>query len=287
MGERGDDRERGSDAIGPTAHYTAHVWARNGMSHPSLATTTGRLLFDATQPWMIASRALGGVTLEEFLLARHRLIDHLLERAIEEGGVSQVLEIACGLSPRGWRFATRHGASLTYVEADLPAMAERKREALATAGTLGPHHRVVDIDAVADGGPLSLASVAAELDAGGGTAVITEGLLSYLSPADVADLWRRIAAALGRFPDGVYLSDLHLSSEESSPLAGPFRVLLSGFVRGRVNVHFETASDAERALVQAGFGEAALHRPADFAGRIDVFGKGAEVVRVLEARRRS
>ena len=119
------ETSRGSDAIGPTAHYTAHVWARNGMSHPALTTSTGRVLFNATRPTMAVSKAMGGVTLEEFLLARHRLIDHLLDAAIEEGRVGQVLEIACGLSPRGWRFAGRFGDQIDYVEADLPAMAAR------------------------------------------------------------------------------------------------------------------------------------------------------------------
>src|SRR5437016_987554 len=159
---------RGSDAIGPTAHYTAHVWARNGMSHPALATATGRALFEATRAPMAVSKAFGGVTLEEFLLARHRLIDYLLERAIDEGSVATVLEIACGLSPRGWRFARRYGGRISYVEADLPAMAARKREALAPTGSLGEHHRVVEIDALADAGSLSLAAVAAELPASGG-----------------------------------------------------------------------------------------------------------------------
>src|SRR3989440_11894372 len=93
-----------SDAISPTAHYTAYVWARNGLSHPALSTAEGRVLFESLRPLMIATGALRGVSLEAYLLARHRAIDALLERAIERGDVSQVIEVACGLSPRGWRF---------------------------------------------------------------------------------------------------------------------------------------------------------------------------------------
>src|ERR687883_1073412 len=99
---------RGSDAISPTAHYTGHVWGRNGLSHPGLGTLEGRLLFDALAPAMVVSRALGGPTLEGMLLARHRIIDALLARAIDDGRVSQVVEVACGMSPRGWRFAERY-----------------------------------------------------------------------------------------------------------------------------------------------------------------------------------
>jgi len=51
-----------------------------------------------------------------------------------------VIEVAAGLSPRGWRFRRRYGDRLTYVEADLPAMAARKRGALERMGSLGDRH---------------------------------------------------------------------------------------------------------------------------------------------------
>ena len=28
-----------SASVSPTAHYTGHIWARNGLSHPALDTT--------------------------------------------------------------------------------------------------------------------------------------------------------------------------------------------------------------------------------------------------------
>src|SRR5581483_1125392 len=88
--------------------------------------------------------------LEEYLLARHRAIDALLERAIERDGTGQVIEVAAGLSPRGWRFAQRYGERLVYVEADLPEMAERKRAALERIGSLSERHRVREVDALRD-----------------------------------------------------------------------------------------------------------------------------------------
>jgi O-methyltransferase involved in polyketide biosynthesis len=91
----------GSDAISPTAHYTGHVWSRNGLSHPALSTREGELLFASLQPAMVASRALGGPSLEPDLMARHLAIDARVEQAIESGAATQVLEVAAGLSPRG------------------------------------------------------------------------------------------------------------------------------------------------------------------------------------------
>src|SRR5690348_6965545 len=148
-----------SETISPTAHYTGYVWARNGLSHPGLETREGRILYETLRPTMLASRALGGPSLEAYLLARHRALDELLERAISEHGVSQVVEVAAGLSPRGWRFSQRHGERLTYLEADLPAMAERKRRALERIGSLSEHHRVAALDALRDDGPESLSAL--------------------------------------------------------------------------------------------------------------------------------
>ena len=145
----GDD---GSGAVSPTAHYTGETWVRLGLSHPELATWQGRALHGALALPNAASKALGGPTLEGLLAARHLIIDSILDDLIE-GGVSQVVEAACGMSPRGWRFSERYGERLTYVEADLPAMAQRKREALTRMGSLGEHHRVVELDVLRDGGP--------------------------------------------------------------------------------------------------------------------------------------
>jgi O-methyltransferase involved in polyketide biosynthesis len=250
----------GSDSISPTAHYTGYVWARNGLSHPELETREGRLLFESLHPAMALSGALGGPSLESYLLARHRAIDALLERAITEHGVGQVLEVASGLSPRGWRFTQRYGDRLTYIEADLPAMAERKRRALQRMGSLSERHRVVALDALRDDGPGSLAELAAGLEHGHGLAIITEGLLGYLPTDAVASLWRRFAATLREFPSGRYISDLHLGSTQNA-IVRASRLVLSAFVRGRVYLHFDDRADAEAALHAAGFDHASV-RPA-------------------------
>src|SRR4051812_37384532 len=184
---------RDSAGISPTAHYTGHVWNRNGLSHPQLGTREGRVFFDVLAPTMTVSRLLGGPTLEGVLLARHRIIDDLLARAIDEGRVSQVVEVACGMSPRGWRFAQRYGERIVYVEADLPDMAERKREALERMDSLSAGHRVVEIDALRDDGPRSLAELAGTLQPERGLAIVTEGLLTYFADDDVLGMWRRFA----------------------------------------------------------------------------------------------
>ena len=271
------------DRIGPTAHYTGHVWARNGLSHPELQTAEGRIMFDSLQPAMIASRALGGATLEAYLLARHRAIDALLGSAIESGEVSQVIEVACGLSPRGWRFAQRYGEQIVYVEADLPEMAARKRLALERIGSLSDHHRVREVDALRDDdGPGTLAQVAAELDRGQGLAIVTEGLLGYLPTDAVHGVWRRFARAIGHFAGGRYISEVHLGGTMTRQVR-LFRLMLSAFVRGRVYLHFSDARDAEAALTAAGFGSAAVRPALDVIGAREDQERGGRLANILEA----
>jgi O-methyltransferase involved in polyketide biosynthesis len=193
-----------SDAISPTAHYTGYVWARHGISHPALETREGRLLFESMRPMNAISEALGGVSLETYLLTRHRAIDVLLERAVEDGGVSQVVEVA----------------------------------------------------------------------------IITEGLLGYLPGEAVDGIWRRFADTLSAFARGRYISDLHLAAVQNAQVR-IFRVLLSGFVRGRVYLHFDDTADAEVALLRAGFASATLHRAAALAPEIR--GRGSTLAHILEA----
>src|SRR3954470_24127171 len=201
-------------AIGPTAHYTAHVWARNDLSHPELDTDQGKALYLAAALPQLPLHLLGQPTIEDVLLARHIIIDALLEEAIAEGRVCQVLEVACGMSPRGWRFTERH-ADLVYVEADLPDMAAVKRRALERIGRPA-RHRVAELDALAETGPQSLEAVAASLDPAVGLAIITEGLLSYLPRAAVLQLWQNFATTLRGFSDGLYLADLHVDEDTPS-----------------------------------------------------------------------
>ncbi len=274
--------EGGSRTISPTAHYTGYVWARHGLGDPSLATPEGRAFYLAGQVAMVPLDLLGAPTLEHFLLARHRVIDLLLTREIEAGRVRQVVELACGMSPRGHSLVTTYGDDLTYVEVDLPGMAARKRAALARLGTLGPHHRVEAADVMTDAG---LGPVFDRLDPQVGVAVVTEGLLNYFPTPTVEGLWSRVAAQLARFPHGTYLSDLHVHATASLP----DRLFAAGLglaVRGRVHFHFADDRAAEEALLAAGFAEARLHAPAEYAAELPgTDAAGAGRVRVVEARR--
>jgi O-methyltransferase involved in polyketide biosynthesis len=258
-----------SSAISPTAHYTGETWVRNGLSHPELGTWQGRVLHGTLALPNAASALLGGPSLERMLLARHRILDDLLTEQVE-GGLSQVIEIACGMSPRGWRFQQRYGENLlTYVEADLPAMARRKREALARIGSLGDHHRVVELDALREGGPGSLEELVESMDPAAGLAIVTEGLIVYLDDETTEALWARLARALRPFATGVYLSDLRIARPDQGVIERAAELVLGAFVRGKVHPYRGDETAAEAALRAVGFGQATLHDCGDLLSIVE------------------
>ena len=273
-----------SARISPTAHYTADVWVRSGLSHPALATGLGAVLHAALVPLnKTYGRLSGRPNLDAMLVARHRAIDRLLEREIAAGRVGQVLEIAAGLSGRGQRFARRFPA-LRYVETDLPEMAAYKRRVLDRAGLRGANHEVCTLDALADEGPTSVRAIAADLPASRGLAIVTEGLLSYLPREAVLALWRRIATTLGEFPHGVYFSDLHLAADvEGMWIPELFRMGLELFARGPVRYHFASADETIAELRAAGFRDGRLYRPTDVIRSRGPGRRPAHVIRLLSA----
>lgn len=270
--------------ISPTALYTGHVWQHSGRSLPELANTPAQLLHMGLAPAMWLSKKLGGPTLEDFLIARHDLIDDALHRGIQSGRITQIIEIAAGLSPRGSRFVEQYGKQITYIECDLPDMAARKRKLLAQRLSVCPNHQVKVIDAFASEGAHSLEGLAMMLNSKQGLAIVTEGLLNYFDKGSVLALWARIAKTLNQFPAGLYLSDIHLESQNADPTVKAFAKALGAFVRGRVYFHFEAPGQVQLALEPMGL-RSEIIRPSTMAHSIaSCAARGADLTRVIVAR---
>lgn len=270
-----------TERVSPTAYATGYLWYKLGLSHPAMATPQGKRL---DKYFSLLMKVLGGNVFQNLMIARHKGIDGLLERAIEDGRISQVIEIAAGLSGRGIRMTQKYGDRITYIETDLPHMAALKRGLLEKAGLLTDHHQVRDLDALADVGPNSLSTIAKSLYPNAGTAIITEGLMNYLDPGKARGVWGRIARTLKGFPHGLYLADVYLVQQHRGVAAKLFGGVIQLFVRGRMHIHFESVTHGQQLMRDAGFVNAAIHETRDLPETRDISRQpGGERVRVLEA----
>jgi O-methyltransferase involved in polyketide biosynthesis len=229
------------------------------------------------------ARCLGVPTLDDMLIARHRCIDARLEASIRTCGVRQVVELASGLSARGLRMLRRFDG-LTWIDADLPAMARRKRKRVADAHGHVEGYHVHAVNVLHEGGSLAIERLSEVLDPNVATAVITEGLTMYFGLDTTQGIWRRVRALIESLnAPGAYLSDLYLHADlVGYPAAAWFIGGLERFARGGVHIHFDTPDEVTAALVGAGFDDVFVHVPQDTSDPSAP--GGSPLVRVLEAR---
>lgn len=279
-----------SDRISITGHYTGSVWYYNEMSLESLVTPVGKFMYHGMQPLNRISNRLIGLDMDSHLLQRHEIIDHLLTNYIEAGECSQVLEIACGLSPRGTTFKNRYpGDALNYIEVDLPAMANRKRKVLQSEQLLNDYHQVLDCDILETHGPLSLESLFADqLDPNRPTVVITEGLVNYFPLTVIAGVWQRLTQLLKGMPKGAYISDLYplLHDHKRVKWLQRSKKLVEFVARGEVPLHFNSHEEIEENFLNYGYSSLSIHVPEDYAQTLNLplSSRTESIVRVIEAK---
>ncbi len=282
--------DKDTSRISITAHHTAYTWYANHLSHPTFATPMGKFLYLSCKPWMFLGRTVLGVSdLESALLQRHLILDYLLEDAIKNSGVGQVVELACGLSPRGFRFANNPAyKDLLYVEADLPDMALRKNNLLKKGGLVGKNHKVVPCNILTETGDQSLEEIVGKhLDPSKPTAIITEGLINYFDRETMENLWRRMASLLASGAGGVYLSDNmpHPTGHPYGFVVKSWNQIVRTIARGGFYMHFTSDQDAEERFRSLGFSQAKSMTPESFRDRIPVpVSRYPSFVRVIQAR---
>lgn len=280
------ERVRASSAhISPSAHYTGYVWYRHRLADPAFVTPFGRFVHKLLWPVTWGARAGFGLDIEAFLLQRHLQIDAQLTEAIEQRGVRQVVEIACGLSPRGRRFCSRY-PELQYLEADLPAMAARKRLLLHGEGWLDGRHQVRAVDILAERGNQSLASLLASRDRSQPVVVITEGLVNYFPLELIEGFWNRLATGLSDFPEATYLTELYPDLREH-PRYRQLRwgvELIGRLTRGSYPLHYRDHAEIVTGFQRCGFAQVQVLDPSADAGSLGLpAARLPGLVRVIQA----
>jgi O-methyltransferase involved in polyketide biosynthesis len=268
-----------------TAHYTGYVWFRNRLSEPVFVTPQGQLFFQLLRPFEYLARRVIGTDIKTTLLQRHHLLDRELDALIATHPHLQILEIACGLSPRGYRFTQRY-PNITYVEADLPGMARRKQQLLDKIYALNNRHRIVVCN-ILDASNDSLENVMLrEFDPNKPLVVITEGLVNYFDLPVISGFWQRLAHELKQFSEGFYLTD-NYPSVQGHNFSGLIRSAndsLRVLSRSRFSLHFNKDEDMAAHFTGLGFKTAKVFNPdLDISDRSIPRARGGSIVRVLKA----
>lgn len=242
-----------------TAHYTGYIWYQMGISHPALATKKGKTLAALVHPiesW--AEKYVGG-SMRTTLKQRHSMLDSHLKKLIEQHPDLQVLEIACGLSPRGWWFR-QHYPEISYRELDLPDMAATKQAALQQIESHSD--AVLSLDLFTE----AFASAFEIFDPKRPLVVISEGLINYFEKPLLQQLIQAIATYGQDFKILHYLTDIYPEPTQNklATIIWNSSRLLKWMSRSAFSFHFKTPAEVEHFFQEAGFHQVEVLQPKQF-----------------------
>lgn len=239
-----------------TAHYTGYIWYQMGISHPAFASSQGRIYTQLLHPLETAAERHIGTSIRQTLKTRHQLIDERLTHLLKQDPQLQVLEIASGLSPRGWWFKQRY-PELNYCELDLPKMARTKKRALAQISN--DSHPVMAIDLFSD----EFAQAFQYFDSNKSLLVISEGLINYFNKNQLFKLIQSIAHYGKKFKQLHYLTDLYPepTQHKLAKVIWQSSKLLKLISQSEFSFHFSQPQQVQNFFQQAGFSEVLVIQP--------------------------
>jgi len=193
------------------------------------------------------------------LKQRHTMLDHDLQELIQQYPDIQVLEIACGLSPRGWWFR-QHYPNITYRELDLPDMAATKQAALQQIE--GEVDDVLSVDLFTE----AFASAFEVFDPKRPLVIISEGLINYFEKPLLQQLIKSIVTYGQDFKELHYLTDLYPEPTQNklATIIWNSSRLLKWMSRSAFSFHFKTPAEVESFFYEAGFKQVVIQQPKQF-----------------------
>ncbi|MBJ9952550.1 MULTISPECIES: class I SAM-dependent methyltransferase [unclassified Acinetobacter] len=239
-----------------TAHYTGYIWYKMGISHPLLATSKGKRLAMIAHPIESWGERFVGGSMRTTLTQRHTILDDRLHQLIAQFPDLQVLEIAAGLSPRGWWFRQQY-AQIDYRELDLPEMAKTKQAALKQIDPNSPE--VLSVDLFTH----DFQNAFKVFDPQKPLVVISEGLINYFNKNLLKQLIQSIADYGKNFKALHYLTDIY-----PEPVKNKFATviwnsskLLKLMSRSAFTFHFTSPEHARHFISETGFKKIEVIQP--------------------------
>ena len=255
--------------ISISAHYTGYIWYKNGLSHQQFVTPMGRAAYWALKPMNGFMQLMVGASIDTFLLQRHFVLDHLVEQAIEEG-YEQVVELAAGLSSRGYLIKQAH-PDVHYVEGDLPGMSARKAELLDKLARQSGHI-TQPCNILDESSFQSIETLLAGLDKSKKTLIITEGLVNYFDLETIRKVWSRMAVAMKGFPQARYITEVYpkLEQHPSYRYVKVAQKVVGFFTQGEYPLHYNSNEAMQQGFLEDGFASVSVTAPEDYYDKLDM-----------------
>ena len=247
-----------------TAHYTGYIWYSMGISHPVFATSKGKFLAKVLHPlesW--AEKHVGG-SMRTTLKQRHSIIDDQLTQLIQQHPDLQILEIACGLSPRSWNFRQKF-PQITYRELDLPDMAKIKTQALQKLDSEAPEVLTADIFTH------DFEKNFHTFDSKRPLVIISEGLINYFDKTLLNKLLQGMTEYGQDFTKLHYLTDIYPEPVKNklANFIWSSSKLLKVMSRSSFTFHFINPQEVQSFFSHAGFNTVDVIQPLSFSHKED------------------
>ncbi len=184
MEEKISTKEK-SNPIFNTAKFTLNNLANAGIEEAKKYLLALGFDEEKTASYGITGKASGSTLLTNAIIQEARYC--FINRMIEEKGYKNIFDLACGFSPRGYKYSK---LGYRYVGVDLPATVELVAP-VARKVSDGTCKIPVEYKALDLTNPASLTEAAKMFD--GEICIVVEGLLMYLDPFETS-----------QFADGIY-----------------------------------------------------------------------------------
>lgn len=246
-----------------TAHYTGYIWYQMGISHPEFATKKGKFLATLANPAETLAEKYVGGSMRTTLKQRHQMIDESLEQLIAQYPNLQILEIASGLSPRGWAFRKKY-PEIDYRELDLPDMAATKTQALQHIQADSP--QVLSADLFSD----DFQNAFNVFDPTRALVIVSEGLINYFDQVHIQKLLENIVQYGTAFQALHYLTDLYPEPTQNklANVIWSSSKLLKVISRSAFSFHFKTPQAVQNFFQEAGFAQVDVLQPNQYFAQL-------------------
>ena len=247
-----------------TAHYTGYIWYSMGISHPVFATSKGKFLAKVLHPlesW--AEKHVGG-SMRTTLKQRHSIIDDQLTQLIQQHPDLQILEIACGLSPRSWNVRQKF-PQINYRELDLPDMAKIKTQALQKLDSEASEVLTADIFTH------DFEKIFHTFDSKHPLVIISEGLINYFDKTLLNKLLQGMTEYGQDFTELHYLTDIYPEPVKNklANFIWSSSKLLKVMSRSSFTFHFINPPEVQSFFSHAGFNTVDVIQPLSFSQKED------------------